>query len=106
MAYINKDGRITIDEDVAMSDVRKAAEAERILRDAAVQLRNLISEAQEYQGETINAIIEKSNEMLKRTEKLISNLENTQQYTRNVVTRYQLLDQKCRAELEAAAKKL
>lgn len=101
MAYRNMDGAITIDEDVALSDVRKMAEAEEILRNAAGKLKELISEMQEYQGETVNAILEKSLEMLARIEKLISNLEDTQSFTKRVVAHYQLVDQKCKEALES-----
>ena len=100
MAYRNINGIITIDEDVALSDVRKAAEAERILQDAAAKLRELISITQEYRGETINAITEKASEMLQRTEKLIGNLEDAQSYTKRVVAHYKQIDQECKKILE------
>ena len=103
MAYRDSDGRITIDEQAALSDVRKAAEAEQILRTAATRLRQLISETQGYDGETIRAISEKATEMLKRTEKLIRNLEDTQSYTKRVVAHYKQVDQKCREALEQSS---
>lgn len=101
MAYRNSDGRITIDEDVALLDVQTAGEAEEILRNATSKLRELISEAQAYEGETVRAIIEKATEMLQRTEKLIRNLEDAQSYTKKVVAHYKLVDEKCKEALQS-----
>ena len=102
MAYIDSEGRITIDEQAALADCRKEAEAEAILQDAAKQLKAVISDTEGYQGNTVNAIREKAEEMLIRTNKLIANLEEAQRYTKRVVAHYKAVDEQCRAALAAA----
>lgn len=96
MALIDSDGKITIDDDAAMADIQKAAEAEDILREAVKCLQNLISESEVYEGEMIDAIIEKAIQQKQMAERLIANLEETQEVTRRVVEHYKIIDQKCR----------
>ena len=103
MAYRNSDGVITIDEDVALDDVRKMEEVRQTLKRAAQRMRELISEAQGYDGETIHAIIDKATEKLRKIEKLIRSLEEAQSYTKRVVAHYQLVDQECKKKLENSA---
>lgn len=95
MAYRNANGQITIDEQVALADVAKEAEAAEILENTKRNLEQIINEASFYKGDTITAIIEKSEELIKNINQLVSNLEETQVYTKKVVAHYKAVDQQC-----------
>ena len=92
MAYHDLNGTITIDEVAAQADIQKEAAAVEILRQASVSLSNVIAECGSWQGETINALADKSSELQTQIASLISTLENCQSYTRNVVERYRQID--------------
>lgn len=100
MAYKDWNGNITIDEVAAEADIRKAAEAEVILREAESVLKALAIEAEEFQGDTARAIAEKTQELLMSIGRILANLENAQSYTRQVVVRYRKLDQEIKEALE------
>lgn len=100
MAFIDWNGNITIDEAAAEADIRKAAAAVTILRETESALKALAVESGDFQGDTASAIGEKSQELLVKVQKLISNLENMQSYTRQVVARYRKLDQQIKEQIE------
>ena len=102
MAYINSSGHITIDEATASQDAARAAQAERILQETQQQLKILMSEVDGYQGETRNAIMEKSQELLKQTTSLMTTLSNMQTYIHRVVEKYRRIDEASRAMIEQA----
>lgn len=99
MAYRDIDGRITIDEVAAMSDINKTLEAADKLRRSGAVLQQIIAELQQYQGETVNGTIEKSQEMLRNVNNLLNNLDKTQDYIRRVVAHYRAVDAQCREML-------
>lgn len=103
MAFVDWNGNITIDEAAAEADIRKAAVAVSILRETENALKSLVIEAGDFQGDTTSAIGEKSQELLTKVRKLISDLENMQSYTRQVVARYRKLDQEIKEYFEKNA---
>lgn len=105
MAYYDENGRITIDEIAAQHDINRASEAEEILKTVAVQLRRLVLQAEEYEGQTARALAEKAQEMLGRVQKLIDSLEETQTITRQTVSKYKELDARVSALLADSAGK-
>lgn len=102
MAYRDSDGKITIDEAAAQTDINRAARAAEILRQASNTLKTVVSETSSFQGETANAIVEKAQELQTRVQMMISNLEETQSYTRKVVAHYQEVDRKAKEIIEKA----
>jgi flagellar capping protein FliD len=105
MAYHDMNGNITIDEYAAQQDIRRMAEAARILNQAEQALNKVIAETSSFQGETANALVEKSTDLKNRVSSMISNLESAQTYTRQVIAKYQRLDQQWKAALAASALK-
>ena len=55
-----------------------------------------------FQGETAAAIGERAEQLRRQILNLISNLEDTQNYTQRVVRRYWLLDQKWKQIFESS----
>ena len=101
MAYKDKNGNITIDENAANADIHRSEQAVAILQDAQNALRNLITQAGSFQGDTAAAILEKATEMNARIQHMIDNLEDTQSYTRKVVAHYKELDLKLKEMMES-----
>lgn len=101
MSYHDMDGKIMIDESTAQADIRQEKEAEQILRQAAKALQAVQNEANSFQGETAAAIGEKAETLRRRVMELVSDLENTQNYTQRVIRRYWLLDQRWKQTFEA-----
>lgn len=104
MAFVDWNGNITIDEAAAEADIRKAEMAVSILRETESALKALAVEAGDFQGDTASAIGDKSQELLVKLQKLISNLESMQSYTRQVVARYRKLDQEIKELFEKNSK--
>ena len=52
----------------------------------------LIKQAADGQGETATAVVEKANELKMQIEKLISALENTEDYISHTVAKYKRID--------------
>ena len=92
MAYHDLNGQIMIDENAALADISRAARAVSILQQASAALSQVCSEVEAYRGDTASALGEKAYELNKQVWAVISNLENAQVYTRNVVEKYRQLD--------------
>lgn len=93
MAYYDENGRITIDEVAAQNDIRRTAEAQRIMEGVLRRLKQLLLETGDFQGETAGAITEKAGELMNETKRLIGNLEETQTYISKTVAYYKWLDE-------------
>ena len=92
MAYYNANGQITIDEAVALADVRKINAAKEHLAQSRQALQTLISTASGMQGQTGSAIAQKAEEMLTQVNRLIQNLEESAGLINRTVARYQRID--------------
>ncbi len=104
MAYHDLNGTIMIDELAALSDIQKAERAKQVLNSASVSLKRLIAEAENFQGETAQALVQKSLELNGRISTLVNNLEAAQDYTRRTVERYRQLDLQWKMILESKSK--
>ena len=102
MAYRDMNGKVMIDEAAAQADIRQERQAEQILRRAANALKAVQNESNSFQGETAAAIGERAEQLRRQILNLISNLEDTQNYTQRVVRRYWLLDQKWKQIFESS----
>lgn len=102
MAYRDMNGKVMIDEAAAQADIRQERQAEQILRRAANALQAVQNESNSFQGETAAAIGERAEQLRRQTLNLISDLEDTQNYTQRVVRRYWLLDQKWKQIFESS----
>ena len=72
------------------------------LRRAANALQAVQNESNSFQGETAAAIGERAEQLRRQILNLISDLEDTQNYTQRVVRRYWLLDQKWKQIFESS----
>ena len=103
MAYRDMNGKVMIDEAAAQADIRQERQgAEQILRRAANALQAVQNESNSFQGETAAAIGERAEQLRRQILNLISDLEDTQNYTQRVVRRYWLLDQKWKQIFESS----
>ena len=102
MAYRDMNGKVMIDEAAAQADIRQERQAEQILRRAANALQAVQNEANSLPGETAAAIGERAEQLRRQILNLISDLEDTQNYTQRVVRRYWLLDQKWKQIFESS----
>lgn len=102
MAYRDMNGKVMIDEVAAQADIRQERQAEQILRRAANALQAVQNESNSFQGETAAAIGERAEQLRRQILNLISDLEDTQNYTQRVVRRYWLLDQKWKQIFESS----
>ena len=81
MAYRDMNGKVMIDEAAAQADIRQERQAEQILRRAANALQAVQNESNSFQGETAAAIGERAEQLRRQILNLISDLEDTQNYT-------------------------
>ena len=102
MAYRDMNGKVMIDEAAAQADIRQERQAEQILRRAANALQAVQNESNSFHGETAAAIGERAEQLRRQILNLISDLEDTQNYTQRVVRRYWLLDQKWKQIFESS----
>ena len=102
MAYRDMNGKVMIDEAAAQADIRQERQAEQILRRAANALQAVQNESNSFQGETAAAIGERAEQLRRQILNLISDLEDTQNYTQRVVRRDWLLDQKWKQIFESS----
>ena len=102
MAYRDMNGKVMIDEAAAQADIRQERQAEQILRRAAKALQAVQNESNSFQGETAAAIGEWAEQLRRQILNLISDLEDTQNYTQHVVRRYWLQDQKWKQIFESS----
>ena len=90
MAYRDMNGNITINENAANADIKRLCAAKQYLVDSENAINSLIKQAADGQGET--AVVEKANELKMQIEKLISALENTEDYISRTVAKYKRID--------------
>lgn len=102
MAYIDKNGAITIDENAARRDIQKIDAALPSLKNAKSALERVLEEGNKTKGNTGDAIIEKSQELLSQTKKMIKQLEETKVLIERVVRHYQKLDAEAKRIIESA----
>ena len=88
MAYRDMNGNITINENAANADIKRLCAAKQYLVDSENAINSLIKQAADGQGETATAVVEKANELKMQIEKLISALENTEDYISRTVAKY------------------
>ena len=92
MAYMDMNGNITINENAANADIKRLCAAKQYLVDSENAINSLIKQAADGQGETATAVVEKANELKMQIERLISALENTEDYISRTVAKYKRID--------------
>lgn len=102
MACVDKNGAVTIDDDAARRDIQKIDAALPALRNAKSALEKMLEEGNKTKGNTGDAIVEKSQELLKQTKKMIEQLEETKTLIERVVRHYQKIDAEVKKAIESA----
>ena len=103
MAFKDENGRITIDEDAANSDIFKIRCAQERLDESRRALKALIGNAQTCKGQTAEAICNKGNEIMFEINRLYDKLTDSSKYIQRVVAIYKAKDQKLKALMAAKA---
>jgi len=93
MAYYDESGKITIDEVAAQRDIAKIKEICDVLRESRASMRRIYEQSSEFKGKSVIAISEVSNKFLGKYDKLIAELEETADYIRATVAKYQKIDE-------------
>ena len=96
MAYHDENGKITIDEVAANSDIEKLTASMQKLAEIKAKFQQLTEQAGQSQGETATAIADKSSEMIAKLTKTQRQLEETIGLIRRTVAHYQQIDQALR----------
>lgn len=81
-----------IDEAVARSDMAKMEQAIAHLKQARQAIVRLMNEGEGMQGQTGTAIVEKSQELLQRIDRLSRQLQNSVSLLGSTVAHYQQID--------------
>ena len=97
MAFVDENGRITMDEDAANADIANINAAQEVISDSRRLLQILSSEASGYSGNTALAITGKADELLAELNRLDQNLTDTAQYIHKVVEIYRQKDLELKA---------
>ena len=102
MAFRDQNGKITIDEVAAQQDIQKLATAINALETARRSITHLIQQAENEQGETSIAVVEKATELKTEIEETISRLSETSDLIKKTVAQYQLIDQQIRDAINSS----
>lgn len=102
MAYKDSSGRITIDENAAARDRKKIRIAITKLEATRRELDNLINQAGNEKGQTSTAVVEKAQELRKKVNGMITNLNETDNFIGRVVQHYFEVDKKVKEAVQAA----
>lgn len=81
-----------IDEAVARSDMAKMEQAISHLKQARQSIVRLMNEGEGMRGQTGTAVVEKSQELLHRIDRLIRQLQNSVSLLGSTVVHYQQID--------------
>ena len=106
MAYRDMNGNITINENAANADIKRLCAAKQYLVDSENAINSLIKQAADGQGETATAVVEKANELKMQIERLISALENTENYISRTVAKYKRIDKEVTEAIINSTRKL
>ena len=93
MKLYDMNQNVTIDEDAANRDIRRINQALPSLQEAKASLERVREEGNQTKGETGKAIVEKSTELIRRIDRLISSLEETSILLKRTVEKYQEIDE-------------
>lgn len=101
MAFVDENGRITIDEEAAKADIANINAAQEIISTSRRLLQILSSESSGYSGNTALAITGKADELVAELNRLDQNLTETTEYIQKVVEIYRQKDLELKAMMES-----
>ena len=101
MAFHDENGKITIDENMALRDVRRMIEAVEKLKASRSAIQSLKANAADMQGMAATAIVEKAVESERELTKTRNQIEEAIQFINKTVEHYRLLDKKLSEAMNA-----
>lgn len=99
MAYRDEDGNITIDEVAANSDIRKLRASMEKLKEASNAIAQFIAQAENGEGSTTNAMIEKANAIMNKIKWVMGLMEEVINLIQKTVSKYQEIDRQIAAKI-------
>lgn len=100
-AYRDENGNITIDEAAANSDIRKLRQSLEKLKEASNAITQFTTQAENGEGSTTDAMIEKANAIMNKIKWVMNLIEEVIDLIQKAVAKYQELDQKIAAKMSA-----
>lgn len=100
MAYCNENGVIMIDADAANRDIKRLQTAADKLKEVKRAFKDLQRQAENGQGETSRAIMEKAQEMINKINKVLVQISDSQAFIRRTVEKYREIDEYLRSLIE------
>ena len=94
MRCYSETGSLLIDDVLAERDIQREKQAENALREVASSLQKAQYQISDFQGDTAQALEEKTMELRNRALKLANELRELQSYTRRVVRQCHMIDAK------------
>ena len=101
MAYYDENGKITIDEAAANADIRRIETALAQLENSKNALNALLRQASEGQGQTTNAVVEKSAQLIDKVNDMMQRLNETISFIRQTVAHYEEVDRQLKEAILA-----
>lgn len=92
MAFKDQNGKITIDEVAALSDIKHIKEAEVHFSTAYDLLSQMINMASEFSGKTGESIVEASRNLQKQIKAMMDASDYTTQRIHSIVKKYEQID--------------
>ena len=102
MAYYDKNGKITIDEDAAQADIKRLKQAITILKASVSTIKSLQSKTSQMKGETAEAILTKAKEMEKQQTQMIKRLEDTITVINKTLAHYKAVDEALKKAIQSS----
>ena len=99
MAFKDQNGKITIDEVAAKSDVEKLQKSVEMLRDVMTTLDQVAARSADFKGQTGEAILRTCGAFKKRLNRIVTDMEDSQNVIRNTVARYQQIDAQLKEQI-------
>lgn len=101
MAFIDENGKITIDENAAERDVKNLLESKEHLSTALSVIKQIEVESGEFEGATGTALANTAQQLQAEIKKLLAQTEETICQIRYVVDKYQAIDASLKETIQA-----
>lgn len=92
MAFIDENGKITIDENAAERDVKNLLESKAHLLESLSVMRRIEAEATEFVGDTGVVLGSTAQQLQAQIQEMINEIDQTINRIRQVVSLYQAID--------------
>lgn len=101
MAFIDENGKITIDENAAERDIKNLMESKAHLINSLETMRQIEAESSDFVGETGAVLGNTSQQLQAQIQKLIDETDETINRIREVVRMYRAIDASLKETIQA-----